>query len=470
VRSTRPLVEAFRRVVARDAAAPLIVSPTRSCSAGEISDLARAVEGRLFEKAIEPEHVVALMAPNGAGFVAGLLGLRRRGVAALLIDHRTPPREVTRIVDRLGCGGVLRCPTAWPEGVDAFELETTATGEPRRSEAAVIKLSSGSTGMPRGIATGAEALIADDAQLSRSMDIDDTDRLLATVPFSHSYGLSSLVLPLVARGTVLVLPDSATPFDPLLAAIDCAATIFPTVPAYVAGLLRIGDPPPIPKSLRRIITAGAPLAAETAARFRERFDRSVHVFYGASECGGICYDREGGGAERGTVGEPVEGVTVRIEELDPDSPGEGGRVVVASPSVASGYFPESDDKLSGGRYRTDDLAVWHDGSLALVGRINDIINVKGRKVNPREVEKILAELPTVEEVRVLGIAGPRSDGQRVRAVIACRPGSLAADEVLGWCRGRLSDYKIPRSVVLVERIPRTDRGKVDVAALAQLRS
>jgi acyl-CoA synthetase (AMP-forming)/AMP-acid ligase II len=93
VTNRRPLVEAFQRVVARDAAAPLIVSSARSCSAGEISDLAAAVDERLRKQAVEPGDVVALMAPNGAGFVAGLLGLRRRGAAVLLIDHRTPLRE-----------------------------------------------------------------------------------------------------------------------------------------------------------------------------------------------------------------------------------------------------------------------------------------------------------------------------------------------------------------------------------------
>ena len=81
-----------------------------------------------------------------------------------------------------------------------------------------------------------------------------------------------------------------------------------------------------------MLTAGAPLRAVTAGRFRETFGLPVHVFYGASECGGICYDREGTAAERGTVGAPVEGVRV---ELEPP----GGILTVRSPAVAAGLHP-----------------------------------------------------------------------------------------------------------------------------------
>ena len=93
-------------------------------------------------------------------------------------------------------------------------------------------------------------------------------------------------------------------------AAACGATVFPTVPAYLQALLRMSQPPPWPASLRLCLTAGAPLPPATAAQFREFSGRPVHVFYGASECGGICYDRSGDAGERGTVGTPVEGVSI----------------------------------------------------------------------------------------------------------------------------------------------------------------
>ena len=111
-----------------------------------------------------------------------------------------------------------------------------------------------------------------------------------------------------------------------------------------------------------------------------------------------------------------------------------------------------------------------DGELALAGRLDDLINVKGKKVNPREVEQVLAGLAHVDDVRVLGVAGGDGACAVVRAVIACRPGSLAPAQVVAWCRARLIEHQVPRSVVLVEALPRTDRGKIDLAALARLRA
>jgi long-chain acyl-CoA synthetase len=242
------------------------------------------------------------------------------------------------------------------------------------------------------------------------------------------------------------------------------------VPACLDAVVRMSEAPPAPKCLRVIIAAGAPLAAGTSVRFRERFGLPVHVFYGSSECGGICYDREGGAAERGTVGSPVEGVRVTLEPCEgEETRGDGpGVVTVESPAVALGYLPDPDPRLCCGRFRAGDLAVWQGSELALRGRLDDLVNVKGKKVNPREVEGVLARLAGVEEVAVLGLPAPERSGEVLRAVVACRPGRLSAAEVVAWCRTHLSAHKVPRSVILVEALPRTSRGKLDRPALLAL--
>src|SRR5262249_30644479 len=144
-----------------------------------------------------------------------------------------------------------------------------------------------------------------------------------------------------------------------------------------------------PKTLSKVIFAGARLAPEDARAFRERFDRPVHVFYGASECGGITYDREGGAAERGTVGTPVDGVTVGLDD---------GTVTVASAAVALGHVPTARPSLQDRTFRTADRATWSaSGELLLLGRADAVINVEGKKVEPREVESVLGNMPGVRE-------------------------------------------------------------------------
>ena len=134
--------------------------------------------------------------------------------------------------------------------------------------------------------------------------------------------------------------------------------------------------------------------------------------------------------------------------------------------MAPGYFPRPDPCLAGGSFRTRDLASWRGGELHLEGRLDDVINVRGKKVDPREVEAVLGRLAGVEEVVTLG--APRGDETIVRSVVACRPGDLDREAVLRWCRRHLAHHKVPRSVVLVEEIPRTARGKLDREALLAL--
>jgi long-chain acyl-CoA synthetase len=477
-----PILQAFDRLARRDPLAPLVVSPERRATVEDVDALARAAGHRLAERPFPPGTLVGLAAVNGPGFLASLLALRRAGLAALLLDAQTPEPEARRVLRALGAPALLRCPEGWPRGPEGWSLtpaETADTtegappifpaplpGTPEAMDIAVVKLTSGSTGAPRGIAAPSEALLADDAALTLTMGLSADDRLLTTIPLSHSYGLASLALPALVRGTLLVIPEAASVYDPFVTAARLGATFFPTVPAYLDALARMSDPPPRPESLRKVITAGAPLSAATSVRCREIFGLPVHVFYGSSECGGICYDREGGAAERGTVGSPVEGVRITLEPMD-DGPCGGGRVVVESPAVSAGYLPEPDERLADGRFRAGDLAVWQGGELALRGRVDDLVNIKGKKVNPREVEAILAGLPGVDEAVVLGVP-VEGRGEILRAVVACRAGNLTTSEVVAWCRGHLSAHKVPRSVILLEALPRNARGKLDRAALLAL--
>jgi long-chain acyl-CoA synthetase len=481
--SPDPILQAFERLVRRAPRAPLVITPERRATVEDVAALARAAGRRLADARLAPGSIVGLAAANGPGFLASLVALRQAGLAVLLLDAQTPETEARRVLRALGAPALLRSP-GWPAGPADWTFQVAGEDDtavlsppPLPADTAVVKLTSGSTGAPRGIAASAEALLADDAALTLTMGLSDDDRLLTAIPLSHSYGLSSLALPALVRGAVLALPDAAEGYDPLLTAERTGATFFPTVPAYLDALVRRSDPPHRPASLRLVTTAGAPLSAATSERFREIFGLPVHVFYGSSECGGICYDREGGAAERGTVGAPVAGVTITLEPVDGSCPEmcpeKAGRVVVASPAVSSGYLPaadpDADDRLGDGRFLAGDLALWRHGELALQGRVDDLVNIKGKKVNPREVEGILAALAGVDEASVLGLAVP-GRGELLRAVVACRPGSLTAEEVVAWCREHLSAHKVPRSVILVEALPRNARGKLDRRALLELGS
>lgn len=459
-----------------------MASPTRRVTAGGLEAMAQCAAGHLDAARLPPGELVGLAAPDGAAFLATFLALRSRGLVPLLLDWKAPRAECDRIARGLGSAWTFRCRRRWPTGREDWRL----AGHGPRSRAlpgctldpatAAVKLTSGSTGAPRGIVTPGDALFADDAALARTMGLAAGERILGAVPMSHSYGLASIALPALTRGSTVVVPDDRSgPYGPLRAARELDVTFLPTVPAFLRALLAAERPPALPASLRLTVSAGAPLDPETAVRFREVYGRRIHVFYGSSETGGICFDREGDAGEHGSVGPPVEGVRVGLRPLeggegsDREGAATRGVVVVSSPAVGSTYLPCPDERLSGGRFVSGDLACWEGGALRLVGRTDDLINVRGKKVNPREVEAVLAALPEVTEAVAFGVPCGARGEPTLRAVVAAQPGGLTQEGLLAWCRERLAEHKVPRSVVLVNRIPRTPRGKVDRNALLNLR-
>ena len=442
-----------------------MVTPSgQAVTVGELDAMADRVATAVREARLPPGSPALLAGPNGAAFVAAWIGLRRAGLPVVLVDRRTPVPERHRVASRLGAGAELVLTDPWELPRDAA-VRPLPGGRPlERPEVASIRLTSGSTGEPQGIAHTAEALATDDADLARSMALVDDERILAAVPLSHAYGFASVLLPVLMRTSTMVVPDDDGPLAAMRAVGDAGVTFLPTVPAYLQSVLKMATPPPLPATVRLVVTAGAPLHPATAVRFRETYGRGIHVFYGASEVGGITFDRTGTAGERGTLGEPVHGVDVRLVGEDES----GGVVEVRSPAAALGYVPEASPALVDGVFRTSDLGVWRDGELALTGRVDDLLNVRGKKVNPREVEAVLAAYDGIDEVVVVGDRDLAGGGHLVRAVVARTNAALDPAALRTWCADRLAPHKVPRSFVLVDRIPRTERGKIDREALRRL--
>jgi len=467
-----PILAAFDDREKRDPSKTFATSLSDRWSVGDVAALARSVTNSILASIPERGTVVGLAAPNGPGFVAGFLALRRVGAVVLLFDWRTPQTERLRCADTIGAKAILEVDHQWPRGAEDFSLHKLEMDEDSRQpnlpvDAATIRLTSGSTGTPQGIVHTSEALLADDHNLSLTMGLEPDETILASVPLSHAYGFASILLPALRQRAILAVPEIGRPMAPMETVVHEGVTFLPTVPAYIRAILDMLERPPLPPELRLIISAGAPLGPNVAARFRETYGLPIHVFYGASEVGGITFDRDGSAAERGTLGTPVENVQLELEPTDGADDNQGV-VLIRSPSAAIGYHPDTNPNLENGRFRTSDLAEFRDGELALLGRVDELINVKGLKLNPREVENVIARMDGVIEAVVFGADDPGGGSQVVCAVTAVSDRSTGYDQIRKWCRDHLAAHKVPRKVVTVESIPRNARGKIDRGAVRAL--
>ena len=323
----------------------------------------------------------------------------------------------------------------------------------------LLKATSGTTAEPRLIRFRSEQLLADCDNICTTMGITEDDRNFAVIPVSHSYGFSNLITPLIARGISIVLSSDPLPRAILDDLERSGATVFPGMPVFYQAFCELEKVPSL-KRLRLCISAGAPLPLEVARKFHEKFQRPIHSFYGSSECGGICYDRNGMAFEEGLVGEPMDGVT--LEVLEPAA--ESSQVQVKSKAVGDGYFPQpNEEKLGTGFFIPDDLLRKSDRGFRIVGRVSDLINVAGKKVNPAEVEAELLHCAGVKQAVVFG----RQSALRNEEVVACvvAPG-LDELKIREFFRQRLRAWQAPKRIFLVNQIPVNERGKTNRRELA----
>jgi len=282
------------------------------------------------------------------------------------------------------------------------------------------------------------------------------------IPISHSYGFSNLLTPLIARGVPMVISCDRTPRAIFADLARSNATVFPGMPVFYHAFCEMEHVPVLPK-LRLCISAGAPLSIAIAKKFQEKFKLAIHSFYGASECGGICYDREAINQSEGFVGEPMKGIEVKV--IDPKA--LLSRIQVRSAAVGDGYFPDRDEEtLGNGIFVLDDLLVRDGSGFKIVGRISDVINVAGKKVNPAEVEAHLLRFTGVRQVIVFGRpAGAALRNEDVMACVAASP-QLSEADLLQFCRDALSPWQVPKRIFVVDAIPTNERGKISRRELA----
>ena len=476
------LVDAARRHAKDTPDAALIDAPAerRVVTAGQLQTDAAATAAQLRRLGIGPGHAVAAHVGNRTGYFSLLLACLDVGAALLPIDGSAPAAEADAVAARFEASALVVHDGRRGDGDHLLPagLRLTRRADPPQPIAAtaggpvaMLKLTSGSTGVPKATITTEGQIAADGRALIAAMGIGRADWQVGAIPVSHSYALGNIVAPLLLQGTPVVLRDTFVPAQVLEDAVRAGATLFPGVPFMFDRLLAIvGDGCPWPPTLRTMISAGAPLDRATAHAFATRTGHCIHSLYGTSETAGIAYDANPDPAGDVTMGRPVPGVTLAFWPDEAAAPG-AGRIHVTGPAVSSGYAAGADaSAFVDGGFLTGDLgALGADGRLRLQGRVSAFVNVAGRKVQPDEVEAVLRAHPLVADARVFGLPDERR-GEQLAACVVPRDGSgtLGVVALRAFCADRLAAYKIPRQLVLVDALPRDERGKVSRRALETL--
>ena len=447
----------------------------------EVARRTEAIAEQFAAAGVRRGDVVAVMLPNQAELLLGLMAAWRLGAAATPVNPVFTANEAGYQIADSGARLLLAADPAADYGVPVLtpdELSTRPSGslpapDARADDLALLIYTSGSTGRPKGVMLDHANLTAMAASIGAAMKLGPDDNCLLVLPLFHVNAIVvSCLAPIMAGGQVTILARFAP--DTFLAALSrYRATYFSAVPTIYARLAelppgQLGDT----SSVRFAVCGAAPVSAGLLRRSESRFGFPIIEGYGLTE--GTCaatVNPLDAVRKPGTVGVALPGQQVAIMRPEGSfaAAGEPGEVVIKGPTVMRGYLgrPEATaETIVDGWLHTGDVGVLDDdGYLTIVDRIKDMIIRGGENIYPKEIESVLTRHGAVLEAAVIGVPHDLYGEVPAAYVVTYPDTSVTAEELLGLCRRNLTKIKIPAAVHIVPWLPKNAIGKTDKPAL-----
>jgi len=487
-----------------------LVTADRKFTFSQLRDEVRRTAAAIAGSGVAPGDRVALWSPNTWHWVIACLAIQYAGAVVVPINTRYTAEEAADIIARteaplliamgrfLGADRVadldraslpaLRQVVRIPVESDDGDWEEFLAGpQPPMSEvdaraAAVrpddvsdILFTSGTTGRSKGVLSAHRQSLSASADWAACGQITSADRYLCINPFFHNFGYKAGILACLQTGATLIPQLTFDPEEAMRTVQDQRITVLPGPPTIYQMLL---DHPSRKhfdlSSLRFAVTGAATVPVVLIERMQSELDFDlVLTAYGLTEStvGTMCRADDDPGTVATTCGRPIAGVELRIAAPDPDT--GAGEVLLRGPNVMLGYLDDpaataaaidADGWLHTGDIGTVDAA----GNLRITDRLKDMYICGGFNVYPAEVEQVLARLDGVADAAVIGVPDERL-GEVGRAFVVRSPGAaLTEDDVISYTRRHLANFKVPRSVVFLDQLPRNAGGKVVKPTLREM--
>jgi HIP---CoA ligase len=483
----------------------------RRLTFGELAAATDAAARAYIAHGLEPGERVAIWAPNSARWVVAALGAYRAGGVVTTVNTRFKGPEAAHVVRTAGArllvtvtdfldtdyvallegagrpaclertvvlhGPVPGGCVGW-EGflAGAADFDPAVAGKRAGAiapdDVSTVIFTSGTTGAAKGAMLRHEASVRAFTAWSDVVGLQEGDRYLVINPFFHTFGLKAGILACLVKGATIV-PHATFDVPDVMRRVDEERiTMLPGAPAIYQTML---DHPDLDRfdlsSLRLAVTGAATVPVELIRRMASELTfTNIVTGYGLTEATGIvtmCRHTDDPETIANTAGRPIPDIEVRtVDEAGRDVPaGDPGEVVVRGYNVMAGYIGDPDASAAAidadGWLHTGDVGVFdRDGNLKISDRLKDMFIVGGFNAYPAEIENMLMEHPTVGQAAVVGVPDRRM-GEVATAFVVPRAGATIDEAALiAWCRERMANYKVPRSVQVVDALPLNASGKV----------
>ncbi|MGW1944898.1 acyl-CoA synthetase [Streptomyces sp. NPDC001940] len=431
---------------------------------------------------VRPGDRVAFLGPNHPAFLETLFASGQLGAVFLPLNTRLAQPELRHCLTDSGASVLVYSPSYEAFAASSGVRQTVSVDEnleealARSSDApldlvvglegnAMILYTSGTTGRAKGAVLTHGNLIWNSFNTLVDGDFVTGDVTLLSAPLFHTAALNMTSLPTVLKGGTLVIEEQFSASRTLDLVERHRVSVLFGVPAMfqqIAAEPRFAEADL--SSLRMLLCGGAPVPEGLVRVYQQRGLGFIQGYGMTESSPGVCLlDAEHALDKTGTAGLPHFFSDIRVVDADGNDAARG-ELLVEGPNVMSGYWnlpAETAAAFHDGWFRSGDVvATDEDGYVTIVDRVKDLIISGGENIYPAEVEKVLYDHPAVVDCAVIGVPD-KTWGEVPRAVVVLAPASEAtADDIIASLDGRLARYKIPKSVVFADALPRSGAGKL----------
>jgi fatty-acyl-CoA synthase len=489
---------------------PFVVWGDRRLTYEQVDGQATALAAALHNLGIEAGDRVALNLPNWPEFIISMFAAAKLGAVIVPLNPKYTTPELQYMLRHSEAAVVVTAET-W-QGVDylarfegyfsvlpdlqyvvsvgeedlwyddrVYQFEDlVSSGEGREfkrgevrpdDDVFAIVYTSGTMGKPKGVSLTHTNLLSSAAATADAIELSAEDVVFGLNAVFNVFGLAPGVLATTAAGATLVLQDCRNPAEALEILERERVTVYHGLPTnFILDLHEPAISGGGRRAIRTGIVAGAPVAEDLVERIRNELVPDLRIAYGLTETGSaVSITRKGDprGKQISTVGRPIEGVELKVLDLDGSHlPIESvGEVAIRGPGVMAGYYRQPGETSAAfteeGFFLTGDVGmVDEEGYLHILGRRKEMIIRGGFNVYPRELEDHLHAHPAVMDVMVVGLPHEVLGEATCACVVLVEGAIVTGEEIKDFCRDVLAEYKIPDLVRFLDSFPMTGSGKV----------
>ncbi len=457
---------------------PAVHDEHGTMSFAELYKEAAALRSQLVDAGIGAGMGVGLKARNGRSFIIGLFAVAGCGAAVMPLYHQLRKEETETMLQDAQLHALLddgsgpfhfsEAGMMLPMGIESFRLNFIDQFQgkifaPHVKEPVFVRFTSGTTGRSKGVIMSHQTVIDRIVAGNKGLGLGPGDTVVWVLPMAYHFVVSIVLY--VKFGAAIAVVKDFLARNIITITNQHRGTLLYASPLQIR-LLAADNSGEMMPSLKKIISTSAGISVDVCAAFKKRFNKDVSQAYGIIEIGLPMMNMVKSAEHPDAVGYSLPDYEVAILDDDhrPLPAGETGQLGIRGPGMFDAYLLPAqprEDVLVNGFFLTADYAVQTaDGLVKIAGRAKSVINISGIKVFPEEIEAVLESLPGIRQARISSIPHALL-GQLIEGEIVVEPGSnIDTEEVLTYCRKRLSNFKAPQRLRIVDELPMTGTGKL----------